>query len=106
MRRTYVGLDPGEEIGHDLAERVFVHNCGLRNLVRIVLEQSTWDADCVVFRLLQEGRDENAGTVLQAALYRTKRRLEKNCCRCRRTSDRFRAPPGAADGRPPEEGRC
>jgi proline dehydrogenase len=77
LKLTHLGLDIDEQLAFENVSTLVEHAAGLGNFVRIDMEESHWvDATLRIYRRLREAGHENAGTVLQSYLYRTKADLE------------------------------
>jgi proline dehydrogenase len=77
LKLTHLGLDVSEEVAYRNLAELVSHAKTRDNFIRIDMEESTRvDATLRIFRRLRADGHDNVGTVLQAALYRTRKDLE------------------------------
>lgn len=99
VKLTQLGLDVGEYVMMENAERLLEGARGLHNFVRIDMEGSSYTARTIeLFRDLHR-RFENVGIVLQSSLYRSMadaRALTADGARIRLVKGAYREPPHIA----------
>jgi len=72
LKLTHLGLELDEEVAYANVKQLVGHAQGLGSFIRIDMEQSAFvDPTLRVYRRLRDDGFDNAGTVLQAYLYRT-----------------------------------
>jgi proline dehydrogenase len=78
IKPTHLGLAFDEALAYENVRAVAEHAHGLRNFVRMDMEESRYvDLTLAVYRRLRNAGADNVGIVLQAYLHRTERDLEE-----------------------------
>lgn len=76
LKLTQLGLALDEDLAYENIETLVAHAAGLRNFIRIDMEQSAFvDATLRIYRRLREAGHDNVGIVLQSYLFRSEEDL-------------------------------